>query len=94
MALLPTVLVAICAPKGLAAAHFRWPEQNLALMKAESRRLLWIAVPAVLVVHLAVDLYPAQSGVMAMLAKPQAAVGLSRADGCTSSGLAAVAPRC
>ncbi|MFY9974243.1 MAG: mechanosensitive ion channel domain-containing protein, partial [Chromatiaceae bacterium] len=62
MTLTVTLLVAICVPKGLAAAHFRWPEQNLGLLRAESRRLLWIAVPAALLVHLTDDLYPAQSG--------------------------------
>ncbi len=62
MTLMVTLLIAICVPRGLAAAHFRWPEQNLALLRAESRRLLWIAVPAALLVHVAIDLYPAHSG--------------------------------
>jgi len=68
-----TILLAICVPNGLAAAHFRWREQNLALLRTESRRLLWIAVPAALLVHAAADLYPAQNGgTLARLVAPVA----------------------
>ncbi|MGD8932822.1 MAG: mechanosensitive ion channel, partial [Chromatiales bacterium] len=55
-------LYALCLPRGLAAAHFRWPESSLALMRAELDRLTWIFVPASFIVRLAVDLNPGETG--------------------------------
>lgn len=55
-------LSTMCIPHGLAAAHFRRSESNLQLLRAELARLTWIFVPAVLVVRLAVDLNPVETG--------------------------------
>ncbi len=52
----------ICIPQGLAAAHFRWPQPSLDLLRIELDRLTWIFVPAVLIVRLAVDLNPVETG--------------------------------
>ena len=38
----------ICMPDGLAAAHFRWPESSLRLLRSELQRLSWIFLPAAL----------------------------------------------
>jgi hypothetical protein len=32
---------AICLPHGLAAAHFRWPERNLTLLRTQLNLLIW-----------------------------------------------------
>jgi potassium efflux system protein len=53
---------AICEPNGLAAAHFRWPEPNLRLLRTATRRLTWILIPAVALMHLAVVLDPLEGG--------------------------------
>ncbi|MEB3323585.1 MAG: hypothetical protein VKI81_12240, partial [Synechococcaceae cyanobacterium] len=41
-------LDAICRPRGLAAAHFRWPPKNVTLLRQQVRLLTWVLVPAVL----------------------------------------------
>jgi potassium efflux system protein len=53
---------AICLPKGLAAVHFRWPERNLTLLRTRTRRLTWIVIPAIVLLHLAKDLHPFETG--------------------------------
>jgi len=55
-------LYAICLPHGLAAVHFRWPGQNLVLLRTQLDRLTWVFVPAALLVFLAIDLDPAENG--------------------------------
>ena len=52
----------MCLPRGLAAAHFRWPEPGVRLLRVELGRLTWILVSAVLVVVLAEDLNAVESG--------------------------------
>jgi potassium efflux system protein len=47
-----------CVPDGLAAAHFRWPEASLRLLRTELDRLTWIFVPAALGAVLAARLDP------------------------------------
>ena len=56
------LLTALCRPRGLAAAHFRWSEHNLRLLRTESRRLAWILIPAAVLLKLAVALDPVESG--------------------------------
>jgi len=56
------LLAAICRPHGLAAAHFRWPEPNLRLLRTATRRLTWTLIPAVVLMHLAVVLDPLEGG--------------------------------
>ncbi|MEA3278940.1 MAG: mechanosensitive ion channel, partial [Pseudomonadota bacterium] len=52
-----------------AAAHFRWPEPNLTLVRTATRRLTWTLIPAVMLMYLAVVLDPlAGGGTMARLA--------------------------
>ena len=55
-------LHAICLPQGLAAVHFRWPAHSLALLRTQLDRLTWVFVPAALVINLAIDFDPAQTG--------------------------------
>jgi potassium efflux system protein len=71
-----SLLAGVCIPKGLAAAHFRWPEQNLKLLRTATRRLMWILIPAVAVLHLARDLYPIASGGMPARLASMAAYGV------------------
>ena len=54
----------ICIPEGLAAAHFRWREANLALVRTEVNRLSWIYLPAALVSIIALRLDPLNLGWM------------------------------
>ncbi len=54
----------MCIPRGLAAAHFRWRESSLQLLRAELDRLTWIFVPTVLILRLAIDLNPMETGGM------------------------------
>ena len=58
----PLAFHSICIPRGLAAAHFLWPEYSLRLLRVELVRLTWVFVPALLVVRLAIDLNPAETG--------------------------------
>ena len=55
-------LYKMCIQQGLAAAHFRWPESSLKLLRREFKRLIWVFVPMVLVVRLAIDLNPGETG--------------------------------
>ena len=48
----------ICMPEGLAAAHFRWPESSLRLLRSQLQRLSWIFLPAALVAMVAVETGP------------------------------------
>ena len=52
----------ICMPDGLAAAHFRWPESSLRLLRSELERLSWIFLPAALVAMVASRLDPLNAG--------------------------------
>ena len=52
----------MCIPRGLASAHFRWPESSAHLIRVELDRLTWILVLAVWVTRLAVDLNPVETG--------------------------------
>ena len=52
----------ICLPHGLAAAHFRWPEPTLNLLRRELDRLSWTYLPAVGVTLIIVSLDPLNAG--------------------------------
>jgi potassium efflux system protein len=52
----------ICAPRGLAAGHFRWPESSLRLLRRELDRLSWIYLPAVAVTLVSYHLDPLNLG--------------------------------
>jgi len=52
----------MCIPRGLAAVHFGWSESGLRLLRVELDRLTWIFVPSLLVLRLAVDLNPMETG--------------------------------
>jgi potassium efflux system protein len=47
-----------CVPDGLCAAHFRWPESSLQLLRTELDRLTWTFLPAALSAMLAAKLDP------------------------------------
>ena len=51
----------MCIPRGL-AAHFRWPESSVGLLRIELDRLTWFYVPAGLIVLLTMALNPADTG--------------------------------
>ena len=52
----------MCIPRGLAAAHFRWPEPNLRLLRRELDRLSWTYLPAAGVLLVIVRLDPLNAG--------------------------------
>ena len=52
----------ICIPRGLAAAHFRWPESSLRLLRRELGQLSWIYLPAAAVALGAFTLDPLNAG--------------------------------
>jgi potassium efflux system protein len=52
----------ICTPDGLAAAHFRWPESSLRLLRSELQRLSWIFLPAALAATVSAHLDPLDAG--------------------------------
>jgi potassium efflux system protein len=52
----------ICIPRGLAAAHFRWPEPSLRLLRRELDRLSWTYLPAAGVTLVVVHLDPLNAG--------------------------------
>jgi potassium efflux system protein len=52
------VLRFACIPGGLCAAHFRWPESSLQLLRTGLDRLTWIFLPAALGAMLAAKLDP------------------------------------
>jgi len=52
----------VCIPRGLAAAHFRWPESSLRLLRRELDRLSWIYLPAAAVALVAFTLDPLNAG--------------------------------
>jgi small-conductance mechanosensitive channel len=52
----------ICMPRGLAAAHFRWPEPDLRLLRRELDRLSWTYLPAAGVLLVIVHLDPVNAG--------------------------------
>ncbi|MCG6940714.1 MAG: mechanosensitive ion channel [Thiohalocapsa sp.] len=52
----------ICMPRGLAAAHFRWPEPKLRLLRLELERLSWTYLPAAGVLLVIVHLDPLNAG--------------------------------
>ena len=56
------ILHAVCMPQGLALAHFLWPKAAVRLLRVELNRLTWVFVPLLLLVRLAVDLNPAETG--------------------------------
>jgi potassium efflux system protein len=55
-------LRAACMPQGLAAAHFRWSESSLRLLRTEADRLSWIFLPAALAAVIASSLDPTDVG--------------------------------
>jgi len=55
----------ICIPHGLAAAHFRWPEPSLRLLRREMDRLSWTFLPAAGALMVMVSLDLANAGWMA-----------------------------
>ena len=52
----------ICIPRGLAAAHFRWPEPNVRLLRCELDRLSWTYLPAAGVLLVIFHLDPLNAG--------------------------------
>jgi potassium efflux system protein len=52
----------MCIPRGLAAAHFRWPETSLGLLRRELDRLSWTYLPAAGVTLVIVYLDPLNAG--------------------------------
>ncbi len=52
----------MCMPGGLAAAHFRWPESSLLLLRRELDRLSWIYLPAALISFAVFYLDPLNAG--------------------------------
>ncbi len=52
----------MCIPRGLAVAHFRWPESSVGLLRIELDRLTWIYVPTALIVLLALAVNPVETG--------------------------------
>jgi potassium efflux system protein len=52
----------ICMPDGLAAAHLRWPESSLRLLRGQLRQLGWIFLPAALATEIAAQLDPLDAG--------------------------------
>lgn len=59
---------AVCMPKGLVEAHFRWPEDNLKLLRKELDRLFFIMLPAGLLIILSINLRPENDvGILARL---------------------------
>ncbi|WP_462320500.1 mechanosensitive ion channel domain-containing protein [Halochromatium sp.] len=52
----------ICIPRGLAAAHFRWPASSLRLLRGELDRLSWTYLPAAAVLLVIVHLDPLNAG--------------------------------
>ena len=56
------LLGAICLPRGLAAVHFRWPERNLELLRAQLRLFVWPFVIAIIIVNVALGIDPAATG--------------------------------
>lgn len=52
----------ICMRGGLAAAHFRWPEASLRVLRVELDRLTWIFIPGLVVTVLAHNLDPLYEG--------------------------------
>jgi potassium efflux system protein len=52
----------ICMSEGLAAAHFRWPESSLRLLRSQLQWLSWVFLPAVLVAMFADRLDPLDAG--------------------------------
>ncbi|MCG6860233.1 MAG: mechanosensitive ion channel [Chromatiaceae bacterium] len=52
----------ICMPRGLAAAHFRWPESSLRVLRKQLDFLTWIFVPAALVTLVTLKLDPLEVG--------------------------------
>ncbi len=52
----------MCISRGLAAAHFRWPESSVKRLRVELDRLTWIFVPMMLFVLLAIALNPVETG--------------------------------
>ena len=52
----------LCAAKGLAAAHFRWPEPSLKLLRRELDRLMVIFLPASFITVTIIELNPVTVG--------------------------------
>lgn len=55
-------LGAICLPQGLAGVHFRWPERNLTLLRAQLKGFVWPFVAAVLIINVALGINRAETG--------------------------------
>ena len=54
--------VAVCRPRGLAAAHFRWPERNLTLLRTQLILFIWPFAAAIFIVDVALGIDQAESG--------------------------------
>ena len=55
-------LSVLCLPDGVAAAHFRWPEHSLTLMRREIRLVMVLFLPAVFVAVAVIDHYSEDMG--------------------------------
>ena len=56
------VLSLMCLPRGLAEAHFRWPESDVSLLRVALGRLTWVYIPTVFLIGFAIHLAPAEAG--------------------------------
>ena len=52
----------LCIPRGIAEAHFRWPERDVRLLRVALARLTWVYVPTVLVIGFVIHLAPTEAG--------------------------------
>jgi potassium efflux system protein len=52
----------ICMRDGLAAAHFRWPDSSLRLLRTELNRLTWAFLPTALIARVAANFDPLHMG--------------------------------
>lgn len=53
---------AVCMPRGLAEAHFRWPEDSLRFLRKELDRFFFIIIPSGLAIVIAISLSPGNDG--------------------------------
>ncbi|WP_296702226.1 mechanosensitive ion channel domain-containing protein [Thiocapsa sp. UBA6158] len=62
------LLRGICLPRGLAIGHFRWPQAGAQRLRSEIGWLIWVLVPAMLILGKAISINPdAAVGLVARL---------------------------
>ncbi|MFB1485719.1 MULTISPECIES: mechanosensitive ion channel domain-containing protein [unclassified Thiocapsa] len=52
------LLRGICLPRGIAIGHFRWPQAGVQRLRSEIGWLIWVLVPAMLILGKAISLNP------------------------------------